>query len=680
MSRVLEAPPYTPVEPVTEIFHGVEVTDPYRWLEDQASERTRQWINEQTDYARSYLDAIPGRERVRERIAELLAVETIETPYKVGSRYFFLKRGAQQDQPVICMREGADGQDQILVDPAARGAGSQVAVRIVSISPDGKLLAYGVKHGGDDYQAVEILDVDSLKTLPDGLPHGFLGSFAFTADSKSYLYVHEIIDSPRRYYRAAYLHVIGSQAREDRELFFAGESQHIRLGMRVSDDRRYIAHLVIRSEAKTTIDLYAQDVFSDAPARLIAAGMEDPFFPVFVGRRLTVLTNWQAPNKRLVAIELHAPDRANWREVVPESALPITELAVRGGKIFVSYVENIATRTDMYDLSGCKVGAISYQEPGTARLLPNPVDCDELFYTFTSFARPDTIYSYRIETREQTVWSQRRAVFDQASIEVRQVWYPSQNGTQVPMFLVGPKNFQPTGNVPTILTGYGGFGKSVTPQFSAFATFLIEHDCLFVVANIRGGSELGEQWRLDGKRHHRQNAFDDFIAAAEWLIQTGYTTPGKLAIAGGSNGGLLVGAALTQRPDLFRAVVCLGPLLDMLGYHRFDFAKVWIDEYGSADDAEDFPYLYDYSPYHRVRAGVEYPAVLLISGDADTRCNPLHARKMTARLQAATASDKPILLEYRALRGHMPVLPLTERIEALTDRLCFICDQLGVSV
>lgn len=408
--------------------------------------------------------------------------------------------------------------------------------------------------------------------------------------------------------------------------------------------------------------------------------MEDPFYPVFVGRTLIVLTSWQAPNKRLVAIDLDAPDRASWREVVPESALPITDFAVRGDRIFVSYVENIATRTDVFDLSGRKVGAISYPGSGTALLLPNPVDGDELFYTFTSFAHPDTIYSYGIETGGQTIWSQRKAVFDQASIEVRHVWYPSKDGTQVPMFLVGRKDLQPTGNVPTILTGYGGFGKSVTPQFSAFATFLVEHGCLFAVANIRGGSELGEQWRLDGRRRNRQNAFDDFIAAADWLIQIGYTVPERLAIAGGSNGGLLVGAALTQRPVLFRAAVCLGPLLDMLGYHRFDFAKMWIDEYGSADDPEDFPYLYAYSPYHRVRAGVEYPAVLLISGDADTRCNPLHTRKMTARLQATTASDKPILLDYRALRGHMPVLPLTERIEALTDRLAFICDQLGVTV
>jgi prolyl oligopeptidase len=679
MSRVLESSPYTPVEPVTEIFHGVEVTDPYRWLEDQVSERTRQWINEQTEYARSYLDAIPGRERVRERIAELLAVETIDTPYKIGDRYFFLKREAQQDQPVICMREGADGQDRILVDPAARGTGSQVAVKIVSISPDGRLLAYGVKQGGEDYQAVEILDIDNLKPLSDGLPRGFLGSFTFAADSKSYYYVHEVTGAPRPHYRAAYQHVIGSDPRKDREIFFAGENPHIRLAMRASDDGRYAGYLVIRSQAKITIDLHVQLVLGGSPARLIAEGMEDPFYPFFAGNKLFVLTNWHAPNRRIVEIDPDSPDRANWHEVVPES-LSIKECIVRSDRIFVSYVENISTRTDIYDLSGQKVGVVPYPGKGTARLLPNPADSDELFYTFTSFAYPDAIFRYRIETGKQKVWSQKKVVFDPVSIEATQVWYLSKDGTDVPMFLVSRKGLPKTGNVPTILTGYGGFGKSVTPQFSAFATFLVERGCLFAVANIRGGSEIGEQWHQDGKRRKRQNAFDDFIAAAEWLIQSGYTVPEKLAIAGGSNGGLLVGAAMTQRPDLFRAVVCIGPFMDMLGYQRFDFADLWVDEYGSADDPEEFSYLYAYSPYHRIREGVEYPAVLLISGDADTRCNPMHARKMTARLQAATASDKPVLLEYRAIRGHMPALPLDVRIEALTDRLAFICDQLGVDV
>lgn len=679
MSTVLSSPPYTTVEPVTEILHGVEVTDPYRWLEDQDSERTRRWLEEQTCYARDVLNSLPGRERVRRRVAELLSVETIGPPYKVGDRYFFLKRDAHQGQPVICMREGANGRDRVLVDPTARGAEGQASVHIVTVSSDGKSLAYGVRHGAEDYQAVEILDVDSLEVLPDGLPRGFLGSFTFAADTKSYYYVHEVIGAPLPHRCAAYQHVIGSDPREDRELFFAGEYPHVKLGMRFSDDRCFVAYVLLRSDTTNTIDLYVQDLSENSPARLIAEGMEEPFYPCFVKDGLLIFTKFQAPNNKIIAINVNSPDRMNWRDAIPESALPIKDFAVRNNLIFVSYVENISTRTDIYDLSGRKIGTIPYPGSGTAKLLQNPVDNDELFYTFNSFVHPDTVFSYRTDTGEQKVWSRKQVAFDPISIEVTQIWYQSKDGTPVPMSLICRKGLTKNKYTPTILTGYGGFGKSVTPQFSAFATFVVEQGCQFAVANIRGGSELGAQWHLDGKRHKRQNAFDDFIAAAEWLIENEFTVPEKLAIAGGSNGGLLIGAALTQRPDLFSAVVCLGPLLDMLRYHRFSVAKSWVDEYGSPDDPEDFPHLYAYSPYHRIREGVEYPAVLIASGNMDTRCDPMHARKMTARLQAATASDKPILLEYRALRGHMPMLPLGERIEALTDRLAFIYDQLAVA-
>ena len=555
-----------------------------------------------------------------------------------------------------------------------------MSVHIVTVSPDGKLLAYGVRHGAEDYQAVEILDVDSLEVFPDGLPRGFLGSFTFAADAGSYYYVHEVIGSLHPHRCAAYQHIIGGDPRDDQELFYAGEYPQVKLGMRFSDDRRYVAYILVRSDTTISIDLYVQDLFENSPAHLIAERMGDTFYPCFVKGELIVLTNIQAPNKKIISINLDTPNRMNWRDVIPESALHIKDFAIRSILIFVSYVENISTRTDIYDLSGRKVGTILYPGSGTASLLPNPGDNDELFYTYNSFVHPDTVFSYRTDTGERKVWSQKKVAFDPTSVEVKQIWYKSKDGTPVPMSLICRKGLTKNKYTPTILTGYGGFGKSVTPQFSAFATFVVEQGCQFAVANIRGGSELGAQWHLDGKRHKRQNAFDDFIAAAEWLIENEFTVPEKLAIAGGSNGGLLVGAALTQRPDLFSAAVCLGPLLDMLRYHRFPITKSWVDEYGSPDDPEDFRHLYAYSPYHRVREGVEYPAVLIASGDADTRCDPMHARKMTAKLQAATASAKPILLEYRALRGHMPVLPLGERIEALTDRLAFICDQLGVAV
>jgi prolyl oligopeptidase len=676
MSVVLEDPPFTPIEPVTDIWHGLSITDPYRWLEDSHSERTRQWIDSQTQYARAFFNSIPERARIRQRVAELLSVDTNESPCKVGSYCFFVKRTAEQDQAVICVRDGEDERDEVLIEPNEPGT----SIRIVSVSPEGKLLAYGVKRGGEDATEVRIFDVTRRVTLPDGLPRGFLSGFAFAADSKSYYYVHEPSDAPRPQVVRAYRHFIGNSFHEDAETFAAVSDGHTKLGLRMSDDGQYLAYVLVRTQPGNAIDLYLHDTLSDAPVRLIAENMESSFFPFIVERQLIVMTRLGAPNKRIIAIDIDSSAQENWRELVAETESPIRDVAVRKKKLFVTYIENLAARTDIYDLSGRKVGALPYPPNGTVRLLSNPVDDDDLFYTFSSFVQPESVFRYRVETGEQQVWSQRKTTFDDSAIDVRQVWYASRDGTRVPMFLVAKRGCQPTGDIPTVLTGYGGFGKSVTPQFSAFATFVVEQGGLFAVANIRGGSEFGAQWHEDGKRQKRQNAFDDFIAAAEWLGHAGYTRPAKLAIAGASNGGLLVGAALTQRPDLFCAAICVGPLLDMLRYHNGRFADGWVEEYGSAENADDFPYLYAYSPYQRVRQGVLYPSVLLVSGDADTRCDPMHARKMTARLQAAGSPGRRTLLDYSPLRGHVAALPLSERIDALTDRLAFLCEQLGLSV
>jgi prolyl oligopeptidase len=675
MNLVLESPPHTPVEPVTEMYHGVEVTDSYRWLEDQNSERTRKWIDEQTRYARAYLDGIPGRERITKRVAQLLAADVITTPIKVRNRFFFLKRGASADYSVICMREGDEGEDQSLVDPSSPAFGPGKSAHVVAISNDAKLLAYGVKRGGEDSESVEILDVDSRTKLEDGLPHGFLHGLVFAADSKSYYYVHEAMGTSR--HNAVYKHTIGIHLLRDREVFSTRNDPNIKLGIWKLGDH-HLGYWITRFGVTVANDLYVKDLLADDPPNLIAEGMESPFLPYVVEGRIFILTNWQAPNGRIVAFDLNSAEKGSLQEIIPESALPIKSFAVAAGTLFVSYVQHISIRTDIYNTSGRKIGALPYPAYGTVKVFSGLAESDEVFYEFTSFAHPPTTFRYRIKTQEQKVWAKKKVPLDTSSINVTQVWYESKDGTKVPMFLVGKKGIRKTRNNPTILTGYGGFGASLTPSFKSYLVLLIEKGCFLALANVRGGSELGREWHLAGKRQCRQNAFDDFIAAAEWLIDNEYATPERLAIVGGSNGGLLVGAALTQRPDLFRAVVCSGPLLDMLRYHRFDFARFWVDEYGSSDDPEDFDYLYKYSPYHHVRRGVEYPAVLFISGDADTRCNALHVRKMTAKVQGANACATPILMEYRSLRGHLPGLPLTERIEAMTDRVAFICDQLGV--
>jgi prolyl oligopeptidase len=674
------SPPPSPIEPITDILHGVPVTDPYRWLEDQNSPRTRKWLEAQGVYTRALLDALPGRERVRKRVEELLVVETVSEPWKVGDRYFYLKRAPRQQQPVIAMRVGESGKEVILVESSYNNGDTAIAVGIVNVSSEGNILAYSVKRGGTDSQSVQFLDVTRMQLLPDSLPTGFGPGLVFRPDGLGFYYSHEIVGSSRPNHRAVYRHQFGTRPDEDTEVFFAGEGPdlHVRLGG--SPDSRLLAYGVDRSSDPVRMDLYLQDLTNGHSIRKVLEGSESFFGPAFAGHTLVALTDCKAPNRRVVAIDPDRPDIDHWSVIVPESKQRINDFTVVGGFVCVSYVENLSSRIELFDLNGESYDALPCPPQGTARLLGRPVGSDTLFYSFSSFQEPPTIFAYHVPTREQRVWAKSSVTFDSSSIQVDQVRYKSKDGTEVPMFLVAQKRKHLEHPLPTFLTAYGGFGVSVTPQFNAYSTFLIEQGFLLAFANVRGGGEFGEEWHRAGKRHNRQNAIGDFISAAEWLVKNGYSASETMVIGGGSNGGLLVGAALTQRPELFRAVVCIGPVLDMLRYHHSQFANSWIDEYGSPDDSEDFGHLLSYSPYHHVAEGRQYPSVMLVSGDADTRCDPMHARKMTARLQAATTSSHPILLDYKSAWGHAPSQPLSRRIDALTDRLAFICHESSVRV
>jgi prolyl oligopeptidase len=680
MPLITNPPPPTPVDPVTEVQHGVSVTDPYRWLEDQDSPQTRQWLEEQTAYTRAYLDAIPDRERIRKRVEELLAIEVVSVPLKVGSRYFFSKRAPYQEQPVITMREGLTGVDVPLIDPAERGEGSATAVSVLRLSQKGTLLAYAVRRSGEDTLAVETFDVNRRTLLPDRLANGFYGGLVFSPDGRGFYYSHKPIDSKCPHSQAVRWHTFGTESQEDLEVFFAGEDPRLRLILVPSPDGSKLCLYKLFVDAVKTTNFYVQDLTKDGPPQLIVDGIEGNFSAVVSEKQLIALTDWKAPRGRIVAIDLEHPERENWRDIVPESQACLSGFAVSAERIFVGCTENAVTRIEIFDTSGRPQGTVPCPAYGTAQLLQRDTDNGELFYSFTSFSQPPSVYCFHAASGRQDLWTQNRVPFDSSSIEVEQIRYPSKDGTLIPMFLVSQKERRGSGPLPTFLTGYGGFGISLTPKFMAYATFLMEQGFLVAIANLRGGSEFGEEWHVAAKRHNRQTAFDDFLAAAEWLVARGHAAAGRIAIGGGSNAGLLVGAALTQRPDLFRAVICLGPLLDMLRYHKFDQARFSAEEYGSAENQEDFQHLRTYSPYHKVNDGIAYPAVMLISGDADTRCNPMHARKMAARLQAATSSGHSIVLDYRPTWGHIPVQPLSNRIEALTDRLAFLCHELGVNV
>jgi prolyl oligopeptidase len=675
MPKLMEAPPYAPVEPVTEILHGVPISDPYRWLEDQNSARTRNWLAAQHSYARPFLNAIPGRDRIRNRVRELLDVETHECLQKVGTRYFFQKCLPGREQACIFCRDGIDGTDELLIDPAERGTGKYTAVRPLRVSADARLLLYEVKEGGERTGRFELLDIATRRALADALPRGYLRGFAFGPDSKAFYYVHQPAEGEESRSRAVYLHVLGTEFREDREIFRTDDTKNLRLHL--IPGQNHIGILAFCYGDSTFTDFYLVSFDDDRTAEPFIKNAAYKCGPVLVGDgRILAITDLDAPNFRIVEVQKRTDQTPKFIELVPPAEVLIQNWAATEERIFVSYLRKMKTEIEIFDAWGNRIQRLPFQGSETVRIIGASESGDELLLEREAFVAPIRIESYSTENQKSRVWAERKVPFKSDDFAHTQVWFYAKDGTRIPMYLAGRREVLTGGPHPTIMTSYGGYGVSLTPQFSVFVAFMMERGCLFALPNIRGGSEFGLDWHEAAKRRTRQVAFDDFLSAAEWIVESGRTDPKRLAIFGGSNSGLLVGAAMTQRPDLFRAVVCMVPILDMIRYHLFDGAGIWKEEYGTADDPKDFSALFAYSPYHKVRDGLKYPATLIVSGDSDQNCNALHARKMTARLQAANRSDRPIVLDYDPHRGHSPVLPLSTRIEALTDRLAFLCDQL----
>lgn len=679
MPQVMNPPPHSQVEPVTDVLHGVSIADPYRWLEDQDSPGTKAWLEAQTEYARTYLDRIPDRRRIMDRVRELLAIETCDSPLRAGNRYFFRKRLPEKEQPGIYMREIAEGSDVLLIDPEERGTGSFTAVKPLQVSLDGRLLLYEVKQGGESTGEFELLDITNRMTLADSIPHGYLRGFAFAPDSQAFYYVHEPAEARPPVRWAARRHVLGTPPCQDVEVFAVEGQGNFRL--HIIPGNRYLGFLIYRFFETVHTDLYRWP-FDGASAPVpIVKDAKCALSPVFVGDRILALTDQDAPNLRIV--EIRPRDNLEYElvDVVPQADFRISNWTIAAGRIFVSYSCNEKTEIRIFGMNGTPVGIVPTRECETVRLIgTRDPDQGEVFLETESFAEAVRIEHCDARTGRLSLWSKRTIPFDSGQYGHMRIWFSSKDGTRIPIYLVGRCDILDEGCHPAILTSYGAYGISATPQFSVLVAFLLEHGCLFALPSIRGGSEFGAQWHQAAQGRNRQVAFDDFLSAAEWLITSKRTVPEKLAIFGGSNSGLLVGAALTQRPDLFRAVICIAPLLDMLRYHLFEPRLAWRQEYGIAQDAQDFAALAQYSPYHKVRIGVPYPAVMLVSGEMDRNCHPMHARKMTARLQAASSSGFPVLLDYSELRGHAPVLPLSKRISSLTDRLAFLCDQLRLTV
>ncbi len=669
-----QAPP-TRVDNLREVLHGVELVDPYHWLDDLESVEARAWIEAQNAYTRSVLDGLPSCEAIRKRLTELLVRDSVGAPEERGGRYFFLKRRAGQDQPVIYFRQGRAGRDEVLLDPRQLSADPSTVALLYGISRDGKLVAYAVRQGGQDEVEIRFREVDSGRDLPDLLPKGLYSeSVEFTKDASGFYYARRSRETGSR----ILYHALGTDPARDVEIFGRGTTANEFVSPAISEDGNTLLIAVQHGWAKT--DLYVKDLAANSPMRPLVEDIEANFDPRWAGdRSLLLLTPWQAPRQRLLRVDLDHPERENWREVVPESEDSIENFAVVGGKLYVTYLAKVHSVIKVLTLEGRPVGEVELPGLGSASLFGR-WNSPQGVLTFTSFTVPAETYLYDTRRDSTELWFRAQVPVETELFETEQVWYASKDGTRVPMFLVHKKGLKPDGHRPVLLHGYGGFNVALTPHFVPEAILWAEHDGAFALANIRGGSEFGEAWHRAGMLDQKQNVFDDFIAAAEWLIAKKYTNPSRLAIEGASNGGLLMGAALTQQPDLFRAVLCRYPDLDMVRYYRYtkNNNPPALLEYGNAAIPGQFKFLYAYSPYEHVKAGTKYPAILFTTGDGDTRVPPQQACKMAAKLQAATRSGRPVLLRYDVRSGHAGGKPLSKAIEDLSAEFAFLFSQLGM--
>jgi prolyl oligopeptidase len=668
-----DMPPNTRQDNVKEVLHGIEIIDPYRWLEDQNSSETRKWIENQNNYSTGLLANYPARAAIKTRLKEMLNVDQTGSLIIRGDRYFIWKKEATQELWSVYLRKGLNGTDEVLLDPAQLSTDNSMSFSVEDVSSDGKLILFGIRKGGEDEREIRLMDVDSKTDLPDQLPRSRYSNFALKKDKTGFYYsIEDRVIGPRTYY-----HKMGTDPSKDIYLFGEGLTSDKGIGVLLSSDDRYLIILVYHGWAKT--EIYLKDIKKDTPIIPVIKNVDANFFPEYADDRLYLHTNWKAPKGRIVSVDLKHPAVDNWKEIVSEKTDAIQNFSLISGNLYVHYLHNVVSRIVIYTTDGKENGDVPLPGLGSIRGPWGDWEGDNVFLEFRSYVQPRVLYQFNQKSDESKLWANSDMNFNPEKFEVKQVWYPSKDGTKIPMFLVHKKDLEPDGNNPTLLYGYGGFNQSLTPRFDTMAALLIEQGGIYAVANIRGGGEFGEAWHKAGMLENKQTVFDDFIRAAEWLIEYQYTSSSRLAIIGYSNGGLLVGSCLTQRPDLYQAVLCLFPDLDMIGYYRFENNNPpALAEYGDASNPEHFKFLMKYSPYQHIKSGIDYPAVLLATGDTDTRVPPLQARKMTARLQSATSSDRPIVLMYDTKAGHSGGKPQSKQIEDLSMKLAFLFWQLDM--
>lgn len=666
-----------PADPAYEILHGIEVEDPFRWLEDQDAPATREFIRAEQEAYREYLDHHAElRLRIESRVRELLAVPSVDLP--VPDRrggLLYLKREAQEEQKAI-YRQDTVGTEMPLISIATVGRDTNASLAIIQVSPDGHYLVFGIRTGGEDVQELGLYDLLERRLLPNRFARGFFRGLVFDSGRDAFYYVHEEVEGRYQHRRAVRCHTIGNDPSDDFEVFHAGEGPAMRLIVRGAEDGSSLGYLIISLESVPQTRFLVHKFPLNAAPRALVHLSGASFSPRFWGHTIEASTTYAAPRGRIVRVSLDRPEPTAWIDFIPEASERLSSWEPWGDLRVIHYTAGRVRRTRLYSPTGTLVRTIEYPAAGTCTIGQVDASTHRLFYSYSDIASPPAIHEVDLRTGDHRVWWEAPNPIRQRAIDFEHDAYRSKDGTEIPITLIHQRGTE--GIRPVVLSAYGGGGLSVTPKFSALLTVLVEAGFTCATAHVRGGGEGGVEWHLAAQKQHKQTSVDDLLQAARWLIAKGYTTVDHLGIAGQSNGALLTLCATTQQPHLFRAALALGPIADLTRFHLFGVARGSVSELGSPDNPEEFGALFRLSPYHQVRNEAAYPAVLIISGDRDKRCDALHARKMIARLKSVTSRLRPILLDYTEMRGHKPVLPLTERIRALSNRLTFLIAELGV--
>lgn len=676
--------PETKKTDVTDNYHGTPVADPYRWLEDDNSEETKAWVQQQNKVTNDYLATIPYRDKVKKRLEELWNYPKYGSPSKKGDYYYFSKNDGLQNQSVIYRQKGLNGKPEVFFDPNKLSADGTTALGAWSFSKNNKHVGYSVAMSGSDWQEAFVLDAATGKKLADNVKwikfsglnwkgdEGFYYSRYPEPDEKSKL-------SKQNQFHQVWYHKIGTSQAED-VLIYKDDAHPLRnMGGGMTEDNRFL--IISMSEGTSGGEIWVKDMKAADPkfTLLIAGFKTSPSVVTNVGDKLLIRTNEDAPNYKIVLVDPKNPGKENWKTVIAEKEEVLQGVGTGGGYLFASYLKDASTRVYQHSYDGKLVREIKLPGIGSAGGFGGDINSKEFFYTYSSFSYPPTIFRYNITTGQSTLFRKTEVKFDVSQFETKQVFFTSKDGTKVPMFLTYKKGIKLDGTNPALIYGYGGFNIPSTPGFSVSNAFFMEQGGIYAVVNLRGGSEYGEKWHKAGMKENKQNVFDDFIGAAEYLVKEKYTNKSKIAIRGGSNGGLLVGAAMTQRPDLFKVAIPQVGVMDMLRYHKFTIGWAWAVEYGRSDSADAFNYLSKYSPLHNLKPGVSYPATIVTTADHDDRVVPAHSFKFAAALQAAQAGTNPTVIRIESKAGHGAGKPTSKQIEEATDIWSFTMYNLGMN-